>query len=148
VQNGHRIDEESLAIDAPRTSFNANSKWTVTIDNGDDSPLKPASIRLLMLERDVCFDAVPGGAYMLYYGDSALSPPRYDYASLFALQADATHAVAGPEQANPEYQLRPDDRPFTEKHPALLWGALALVICVLGAIALRTAKSQSASGVS
>ncbi len=143
VQNGHRIDEESLAVDPPRTFFETSAKWTVTIDNGDDAPLKPVSIRLLMLQRDLCFDATPGSAYALYYGDPALTSPRYDYAALFEPQAEAARSVAGPEQANPEYQPRPDERPFTEKHPALLWIALALVVALLGAIALRTAKTTA-----
>jgi hypothetical protein len=38
------------------------------------------------------------------------------------------------------WQSRPDDRPFTEKHPALLWAVLIAVVVVLGAIALRSAK--------
>jgi hypothetical protein len=149
VQNARHIDEESLALDPPRTWIDAPAKWTITIDNGDDAPLKPASVRILMLERDLCFDAAPssvpgsvfGPAYTLYYGDAALASPRYDYAALFAPQPDAARATAGPEQPNPEFQPRPDDRPFTERHPALLWIALALVIAILGLIALRTAKS-------
>ncbi len=141
VQNGHHIDEESLAVDPPRTFFDASAKWTITIDNGDDAPLQPASIRLLMLQRDLCFDAATGSAYTLYYGDPALTSPRYDYAGLFAPQMDAARSTAGPEQANPAYQPRPDERPFTEKYPALLWIALALVVATLGAIALRTAKA-------
>jgi hypothetical protein len=144
IQNAYHIDEESLSIDPPRALFNASTNWTVTIENGDDAALKPASVRLLMLERDLCFDAAPGTTYTLYYGDPALSSPRYDYAALFAPQSDAARSVAGPEQPNPEYTPRPDDRPFTEKHPALLWIALALVIAVLGVIALRSAKTQGA----
>jgi hypothetical protein len=143
VQNAHHIDEESLAIAPPRTFFDASAKWTITIDNGDDTPLKPASIRLQMLQRDLCFDLAPGSDNTLYYGDPALTSPRYDYASLFAPQADAPRSAAGPEQQNPEYQSRPDERPFTEKHPALIWIALALVIAVLGAVALRTAKANA-----
>jgi hypothetical protein len=41
---------------------------------------------------------------------------------------------------NPQYRARPDARPFTEKHPGLLWAALVLVVGVLGFVALRTAK--------
>jgi len=108
VQNGHHIDEESLALDPPRTYSDSETKWTVTIDNGDDVPLKPASIRLLMLQRELCFDAAPGASWTIYYGDPALTSPRYDYAALFAPQPDAARSAAGPEQANPEYQPRPD----------------------------------------
>ena len=45
-QNGHRIDEERLAIDAPIADFDMPTKWTVTIDNGDDAPLTLAAVRL------------------------------------------------------------------------------------------------------
>ncbi|HUV69425.1 MAG TPA: DUF3999 family protein [Terracidiphilus sp.] len=141
-QNGHRIDEERLSVDAPATHFDTPAKWTVTIDNGDDVPLTLTSIRLQMLERTLCFEAAAGTSYTLYYGDPALAAPRYDYARLFVAQANASLAIAGPEQLNSRYQPRPDERPFTEKHPALLWAALIAVIVLLGAIALRSAKRQ------
>jgi hypothetical protein len=139
-QNGHRIDEERLAIDAPSVDFDTQTKWTVTIDNGDDAPLTFATVQLQMLERTLCFEAAANMGYALYYGDSALTTPRYDYATLFVAQANASAATAGPEQSNPDFQPRPDERPFTEKHPALLWVALIAVIALLGTIALRSAK--------
>jgi hypothetical protein len=129
-----------LAIDAPSVDFDTPAKWTVTIENGDDAPMTLASVRLQMLERTFCFEAAAGTSYTLYYGDSALTAPRYDYATLFVAQANALPATSGPEQPNAGYQPRPDDRPFTEKHPALLWIALVAVIALLGAIALRSAK--------
>ena len=139
-QNGHRIDEERLAIDAPSVDFDTQTKWTVTIDNGDDAPLTFATVQLQMLERTLCFEAAANMGYALYYGDSALTAPRYDYATLFVAQANASAATAGPEQSNPDFQPRPDERPFTEKHPALLRVALIAVIALLGTIALRSAK--------
>ena len=141
IQDDHPIDQEHLDIDAPQASFDSPSRWTVTIDNGDNVALVPASVRLEMVKRNVCFEA-GGDGYTLYYGDSKLSPPRYDLGQFLVVRpAGAAQAIAGPEQPNPDYQARPDDRPFTEKHPLLLWIALAMVIAVLGAIALRTAKS-------
>ncbi len=140
LQNGRQIDEERLDIDAPWVDFNTPTKWTIAIDNGDDPPLTFASVQLQMLQRTLCFDAESNANYLLAYGDPALSAPRYDYATLFAAQANAAQVAAGPEQPNPAWQPRPDDRPFTERHPALLWVALAAVIALLGAIALRSAK--------
>ncbi|MGC1462618.1 MAG: DUF3999 family protein [Terracidiphilus sp.] len=138
-QNGHRIDEERLTINAPAVDFDVPAKWTVTIDNGDDAPLMLTSVRLQMLDRTLCFEAAANMSYALYYGDQALMSPRYDYATLFVAQASALPASAGPEKANSAYQPRPDERPFTEKHPALLWVALVAVIVLMGAIALRSA---------
>jgi len=143
VQNGQRIDEERLAIDAPWVNFNTPTKWTVSIKNGDDVPIQLKSAQLQMLERSLCFDAEEQGSYLLYYGDAALGAPSYDYAKLFTLQANASRITAGPEAPNLTYQprpARPDERPFTEKHPALLWSALVAVIALLGAIALKSAK--------
>ena len=143
LQSGHRISEERLAIDAPRADFATPSLWTITIENGDDAPLNLETVRLEMLERKLCFEAAPDAHYTLYYGDPALSSPRYDYATLFVPQPHAAEIGAGAAQANPAFQPRPDDRPFTEKHPWLLWAALVGVIALLGLVALRTAKRSA-----
>lgn len=141
VQNGHHIDEERLTVDAPSAEFATAAKWTIAIDNGDDAPLKIDSVHLQMLERDLCFENAGSGDYTLYFGDAALAAPRYDYAKLFAPRTDAAKAALGAELANAAFEPRPDQRPFTERHPALLWGALVLVIVLLGGIALRSVKS-------
>jgi len=141
VQDGHRIDEEHLTFDAPQVDFDSPATWTVTIENGDDAPVQITAIRLEMTEHDLCFDAAAGDSYTLYYGDSALEAPQYDYATLFVPAANATEAQLGAETANPAYQPRPDTRPFTEKHPALLWIALVLVMLLLGVVAVRSVKA-------
>jgi hypothetical protein len=140
LQDGHRIDEERLNVLAPEVEFDTPATWTVTIENRDDAPIQISSVRLEMLERSLCFDASEAVGYTLHYGDPALAAPRYDYASLFAIQSSAAKARVGPERTNPDYQDRPDNRPFTERHPVLLWAALAIVILLLGAVALRSAK--------
>lgn len=88
----------------------------MTIENGDDAPLKIDTVRLEMLERNLCFEAAANVHCTPYCGDAALSIPRYDYAALFAPQADAAKIGAGAEQADPSYQARPNESPFTEKH--------------------------------
>jgi hypothetical protein len=145
IQNSQRLDEERLTVEAPWVNFSTPTKWTISIDNENDAPLQMKSVQLQMLERSLCFEADGNGSYALYYGDAALGAPSYDYAKLFTLQADATRITAGPEVPNPAYQPRPDARPFTEKHPVLLWAALVAVIALLGAIALRSAKPVSQS---
>jgi hypothetical protein len=147
TRNGVRIDEEHLAVAAPwGGSGDSGSTWTVTVDNGDDTPLGITSVKLEMEQRRLCFDAAAGASYALYYGDAALSAPQYDYAKLFAPEKDAAVLALGPETANPQYQARPDGRAFTERHPALLWVALVLVVAVLGLVALRTAKGTPKAG--
>ncbi|MGC2163350.1 MAG: DUF3999 family protein [Silvibacterium sp.] len=145
IQNGRKIDEEHLAIDSPYQTFNTGTKWTIAIHNEDDAPLTLKSVSLQMVARTLCFSAQPDASYSLYYGDKALATPHYDYATLFTLDKDAARATLGPEQPNPQYQPRPDTRPFTEKHPALLWIALIAAIFLLGVIALRSSKQLKQS---
>ena len=146
TQNGRKIDEEHLSLEVPyfATAFASNStdatKWTIAIQNEDDAPIELQSVTLQMIARNICFAAQPGISYKLYYGDAALNPPHYDYAQLFSSEKDAAHPTLGPEEQNPEYQSRPDARPFTEKHPALLWIALVAAILLLGVIALRSSR--------
>lgn len=140
VQDGKRIDEERLSVEAPSELLDTTSRWTLAIANGDDPPLSLQSVRLQMLERTLCFDAAAGASYVLRYGDAALAAPQYDYARLFTPQANAMLATAAPEKLNPAWQPRPDERPFTEKHPVLLWVALILVVALLAAIAFKSVK--------
>lgn len=140
TEDGHRLDEERLTVDAPSVGFDTPTRWTVSIQNGDDTPLPVTSIRFEMLERDLCFEAVGKTHYALYYGDPALSAPMYDYSTMFTLRKDMSIVTVGPEERNPSYESRPDTRPFTEKHPLLLWVALVAVIGLLGGIALRSSS--------
>jgi hypothetical protein len=142
VRSGEKIDS-----DAHDVGFSAVGHKTikVIIYNGDDPPLKFTSARLQQLERRIYFDAPPSGQVTLYYGDEKLEPPVYDYAKLFLLAKDAAPAQPGGETANAGYTGRPDDRPWTEKHPAVLWIAIVAAVLVLGAIALRSMKSATAT---
>jgi hypothetical protein len=143
VENGHAINEEHLSVPAPSGLTDEPTRWRIAIENGDDTPLDLKSVRTEMVRRDLCFDAAAGATYRLLYGDEAVSAPRYDYASLFKLQNDSAQASLGPEAPNPTYEPRPDSRPFTDRHPILLWVALGAVVLLLGAITLRTAKSTA-----
>jgi hypothetical protein len=138
TQEGHRIDEEQNTIDLSTAPSDTATQWTVSIDNGDDAPLTLNDIRLEMLQRSLCFEAAPATTYTLTYGDPALEAPRYDYATLFTPNSSAPTVTLGPEQPNPNFQPRPDDRPFSERHSTLLWIALLAVLALLGFVALRS----------
>jgi hypothetical protein len=143
TRNNHRIDEERLTIPVSNASQSSPGKWVVTVENADDAPLSLTSVRLEILERQLCLESAANTAYTLYYGDPALASPRYDYASLFTAQARPASASLGPEQPNSRYQPRPDQRPFSEKHPALLWTALLSVVALLAIVAFRTARQST-----
>ncbi|HLK08648.1 MAG TPA: DUF3999 family protein, partial [Candidatus Angelobacter sp.] len=135
VRQGQKIDTDDYDV-----NFSAvgHKEIKVTIDNGDDPPLKIKSARLQQLEHRLYFDAPASGPLTLYYGDEKLDPPVYDYAKLFLLAKDAAPAQVGAEQANAAFTGRPDERPWTEKHPAVLWIAIVAAVLILGAIALRS----------
>jgi len=144
VRSGEKIDSDEHDV-----SFSAVGHKTikVIINNGDDPPLKLTSARLQQLERRIYFDAPASGQITLYYGDDKLEPPVYDYAKLFLLAKDAAPAQPGGETANVGYTGRPDERPWTERHPAVLWIAIVAAVLVLGAIALRSMKSATSTPV-
>jgi hypothetical protein len=142
VRSGQKIDSDDYDV-----SFSAVGHKTikVIIDNGDDPPLKIKSARLQQLEHRLYFDAPASAQLKLYYGDEKLDPPVYDYAKLFLLAKDAAAAQLGAEEANAAYTGRPDERPWTERHPAVLWIAIVAAVLILGAIALRSIKTAVAA---
>jgi hypothetical protein len=120
------------------------AKVDVTIENGDDTSLPIAGVRLEMRQRKLCFDvpAVRGIGLALYYGDATLHAPVYDYDRLFVPARKPLAAVLGPERVSPEYRPWPAEaRPFTERHPEVLWVALIAAICALGVVALRAGRN-------
>lgn len=142
IRSGQKIDSDDYDV-----SFSAVGHKTikVIIDNGDDPPLKIKSARLQQLEHRLYFDAPASGPLTLYYGDEKLDAPVYDYAKLFLLAKDAAPAQLGAEQTNAAYTGRPDERPWTERHPAVLWIAIVAAVLILGAIALRSMKTAVAA---
>lgn len=142
VRSGQKIDSDDHDV-----SFSAVGHKTIKIiiDNGDDPPLKLKSARLQQLEHRLYFEGSTSAPLTLYYGDEKLEAPVYDYAKLFLLAKDAAPAQLGGEEANAAYTGRPDERPWTEKHPAVLWIAIVAAVLVLGAIALRSMKTATAA---
>jgi hypothetical protein len=143
VRRGQKIDTELTEAEVHLGGSSATPKTLkVVVHNGDDRPLKLSGVLLQQFERRVYFLARQTTEPMrLYYGDGKLEPPIYDFAKLFQKEANAVAARLGPEQANPAFQPRPDDRPWSERHPVVLWAAIIAAVLILGAIALRSIKS-------
>jgi len=136
------IRSEQFNVDALLASnLRDPATVTVSVHNGDDAPLPLRSVELQMRQREVCFDADPGATYVLRYGDAEpVRSPVYDYARLFRASATAAAATLGPETPNPQFREETHERPYTDRHPEVLWVALLLVIGVLGAVALHNAR--------
>ncbi|MGH9597997.1 MAG: DUF3999 family protein [Edaphobacter sp.] len=142
TQAGREIRQEQLSVPATiGSNMQSAAMVEVAVDNGDDQPLPISAIRLEMRQRKICFDASTARPIVLFYGDAALAAPQYDYARLFSPSEAVRVAQLGPEEKNSTFRERPDTRPFTERHPHLLWIALLGVICVLAIIAIRSSKT-------
>jgi hypothetical protein len=142
VRAGQKIDSDDHDVDFSEVG---QKTIKVIIHNGDDPPLKLNGARLQQHERRIYFDSSAGSQLTLYYGDDKLvSRPVYDYAKLFQRDESATAARVGAETANASYSGRPDERPWSERHPAVLWAAIVAAVAVLGALALRSLKPAAA----
>ena len=141
VRGGQKIDSELQVV-----SFSTSKQKIVkvVIHNGDDPPLKLTGARLQQLERRVYFDAPGQGQLTLYYGDEKLEQPVYDYAKLFLRDKSPVAAQFGPEVSNTAYTGRPDERPWSERHPAVLWVVIIVAVMILGGVALRSMRKATA----
>jgi len=115
----------------------SSGRLTIRVDNGDNPPLVIAAVQLLSVERRVYFDPQEKSQLKLYYGDGKLDPPVYDYARFFHADLAAARAELGPGAHNQAYSGRPDDRPWSERHKAVLWLAMLLAAAGLAALAIR-----------
>ncbi len=144
---GTLVTHEELAVKV--NSFNAvdlnsggSGSVMIIIDNGDNPPVGILAAEPLSLERRVYFDPQGKSALRLYYGDEQLSAPVYDYAHFFHLDPSPAEAQLGPGGRNPQYTGRPDDRPWSERHTWILWGAMILAVLALSTLALRGLRTE------
>jgi hypothetical protein len=139
---GQTVVSEDLNIDL-HPEF--TSQIRISVENGDDAPLPIQQLRPLAVERRVYFDPKGKSILQLYYGDPKLGPPSYDYEKFFQRSPDAGIAQLGPPEANAQFTGRPDDRPWSERHQAVLWAAMVLAVALLGGLALRGLKTDSSA---
>lgn len=136
-RGGALVTNENLALNLS----GRYSQITIQIDNGDNPPLALVSVQPLSWERRIYFDPQGKSVLHLYYGDPQLAAPVYDYARFFRLDQSADAAQLGPGSHNPQYSPRPDARPWSERHSAILWSAMLIAVLILSALALRGLKA-------
>ena len=141
VRGGRKIDSERYTVDF---SGIGHTTIKVLVQNGDDRPLNFTGVRLQQLERRLYFEAAGHAQLTLYYGDEKLNSPIYDYAKLFQQSKNSTVATLGAEAANAAYSEHPDERPWSERHPVVLWIAIIAAVLILSAIALRSMRTATA----
>ncbi|GAC1422258.1 MAG: hypothetical protein NVSMB62_17810 [Acidobacteriaceae bacterium] len=143
VIGGREIRRVQLSVPAV-LGANLQGPAHVWVDVGDGSepPLPLTAVRLEMRQRKVCFEPPSEGGVALFYGDADLSTPTYEYQRTFRPVRSASVATLGPEMRNPAFRERHAAlKPFNERHPEVLWIALIGVVCALGVVALKAART-------
>ena len=131
------ITTEELAVNVANNS----GRVIVNIENGENPPLAITATDPLTLERRVYFDPDGKTNLRLYYGDAKLESPAYDYARVFHQEGSPRQAQLATGIPNPQYSGRPDDRPWSDRHTAILWMAMLLAVLVLAILAIRGLRS-------
>jgi hypothetical protein len=129
--------KESLRISFPETFARF---WRADIINGNDRQLINVRLELRSFERSITFQTEPGHAYRVIYGNDKVSSPQYDFARIFDRRKVVPVAALGSEESTGNYA---DPRPYTERHPNLLWLALATAVALLGYAALRALRTPT-----
>jgi hypothetical protein len=138
--SGTTVVSEELDL---QTADQNSGQLILTIDNQDNPPLAIAGARLLSVQRRIYFDPKGKFSFKLYYGDGKLDSPVYDYARFFHADPAAAGAALGPGMHNAAYRGRPDDRPWSERHHAILWAAMLLAVAALVALAIRGLRGEA-----
>jgi hypothetical protein len=142
-----RIDRAGMLVTSEDLAVSVFAKpvgrLTLTVDNGDNPPLQRTSVQPLSVERRVYFDPQGKTRLKLYYGDEKLSAPVYDYARFFHLDESAARGLLSPGAHNNVYTGRPDERPWSDRHLAVLWAAMLMALAALAAVAIRGLKQAT-----
>jgi hypothetical protein len=138
VANGKM--EESLSVGC--YSMWGPRFWRVAVLNANDAPLSTVRLSLGMPSRFVLFHPVQNRSYHLIYGNARAAAPQYDLSRTLHIH---THELMvnlglGSEEATSNYA---DQRPFTERHPNLLWMALGIAVALLFSAALRAMRTPA-----
>lgn len=114
--------------------------WRFEILNGNDAPLSSTRMSVAMRLQYVLFRPKENRTYRLLTGNARASNPQYDFARTLHIQPneELLHLTLDPEEATSNYA---DTRPYTERHPNVLWLALGLAILLLGYAALRALRT-------
>ena len=113
----------------------------VSVFNADNAPLHFGSITLGGIRRIVKFPSNQAGHYFVYIGNPSARPPTYDFARVLPTDSPGALAKVGVNEPNPSFRL--PDRPWTDRNPRLLNGALILAVVAMGLVTIRMVKKIS-----
>jgi len=134
---------ESLSVDF--LEWPGNRVLRVDVINGNDQPPANTTLSLFAVPRTIVFRSQPNTNYRLVYGNGRAGAAQYDLSHY--LEAGASKPVylelsLGPEETTTNYE---DPRPFSERHPSVLWISLGVAIVLIGLTALKTLRTPDPS---
>ena len=132
---------ESLSVDFPE--WPENRLLRVDVINGNDQPLRGAQLTLSAIPRVLVFKASPNAAYRIIYGNERAAAPQYDLSHYLEVGAAGSARAAvslATEEATANYR---DPRPFSERHPEVLWISLGIAILLIGVTAVKTLRAPN-----
>jgi hypothetical protein len=130
--------EESLEVQCYESW--GSRYWRVEVLNANDAPLSAVRLSVALPRRFVLFRATANHSYRLIYGNARATAPQYDLARTLKIPPLDTmfRPSLGAEEVTSNYA---DPRPYTERHPNLLWIALGVAVALLGFAALRALRT-------
>lgn len=139
----YRYGEDGRAHEQLRVDATGRERMLrLRIQNRDDRPLELRRVSVLAPVERLVFDAEPGRAYRLSYGSDALDAPVYDVTRTVGDPAlwiaQAAEGRLGPPA---RWSGREPRVPWTERHPALVWGGLLALVVLLGTVTWRALRA-------
>lgn len=139
----YRYPEGERTCEALRLGVSGRERMLrLRIRNRDDRPLSIRGVTVMAPVERVVFEAAPGRRYRLTYGSPDTGAPDYDLGRTIG-DHQAWADAASPAHLGPMVRLAAasPSLPWTERHPALLWGGLLAVVAALGAVTWRALKA-------
>jgi hypothetical protein len=131
-------DGEQLSLE---TSERTERYLKIIIFNADSAALHFGAVTLSGIRRVVKFSSAQAGAYFVYVGNPSARQPSYDFARVLPESGIAAAAKLGTVSANPLFHL--PERPWTDRNPWLLNGALMVAVIAMGFVTIRMLKKIS-----
>jgi hypothetical protein len=131
------------------------SKLRLRISNQDDRPLKVAGVRAWQTRKYMVARMESGQSYGIWIGDADLRAAKFDLAHFegqLPKNREVVHAGA-PEALSPSAAVAANSRPGEKaepeeaakpffESPAFLWGAIGLVVLLVGWMAVRMLRDM------